>query len=829
MKSTNKITVVVDKIYYELDLNNKEATVIEKKYNKWYIINSELVRCEDWYSGSIHIPQNVVYDEGSFIVTTIGKSAFSESSISSIQLPESISTIDEFAFYKCNYLKKIVIPKSVIAISKDAFNNCENLSIIKVDNKNEKYDSRNNCNAIIETSSNTLIRGCKTSTIVPSINIIGQEAFAGCKTLKIINIPNSVTSIHAMAFRDCIRLSSIFIPESVEKIGIALFFGCKSLKSIEVDPINSYYASINNTIIEKDSRKIIASCKTSKMPVDIVRISKGAFSGNDIERVCLPEGLTHIETWSFYLSKISKITIPNSVRYIGKNAFNSCSLLSSIFIPQNITDIKEGTFQGCSSLESITIPDSVKNIEKEVFYDCSSLSSIILSKSLCNIGESAFAYCSSLESITIPDSVKNIEKEVFYDCSSLSSIILSKSLCNIGESAFAYCSSLESITIPNSVENIEKEVFYDCSSLSSIILSESLRNIGESAFAYCSTLESITIPDSVEDIEKKAFDGCSSLSKISIPKGQKTRFAHMEGLKEYKHLLVERDDEETTTLFNLAKAYLLGIGVQKNIAQAAIYYTQAAEKGSVEAAYQLAEWYRLGDNLPKNLDMALNYYQKAAKAAYKDAQQKADNISRNQIPKPMKTYLFFDTECNGLPRNYKASATDTNNWPHLIQLAWIITNKQGVILKRQNHLIYPQGFTIDSEVATLTGINTHRAQREGIRLEDALSEFMADLDRVEKIIGHNIDFDRHIVGCELYRTGGAHNTLMNKPKCCTMQASSEFCAIPSNSPYSDYKWPKLEELYRKLFGKMFDNAHDALSDVTATKECYFELKKRNII
>ena len=737
MKSTNKITVVVDKIYYELDLNNKEATVIEKKYNKWYIINSELVRCEDWYSGSIHIPQNVVYDEGSFIVTTIGKSAFSESSISSIQLPESISTIDEFAFYKCNYLKKIVIPKSVIAISKDAFNNCENLSIIKVDNKNEKYDSRNNCNAIIETSSNTLIRGCKTSTIVPSINIIGQEAFAGCKTLKIINIPNSVTSIHAMAFRDCIRLSSIFIPESVEKIGIALFFGCKSLKSIEVDPINSYYASINNTIIEKDSRKIIASCKTSKMPVDIVRISKGAFSGNDIERVCLPEGLTHIETWSFYLSKISKITIPNSVRYIGKNAFNSCSLLSSIFIPQNITDIKEGTFQGCSSLESITIPDSVKNIEKEVFYDCSSLSSIILSKSLCNIGESAFAYCSSLESITIPDSV--------------------------------------------------------------------------------------------EDIEKKAFDGCSSLSKISIPKGQKTRFAHMEGLKEYKHLLVERDDEETTTLFNLAKAYLLGIGVQKNIAQAAIYYTQAAEKGSVEAAYQLAEWYRLGDNLPKNLDMALNYYQKAAKAAYKDAQQKADNISRNQIPKPMKTYLFFDTECNGLPRNYKASATDTNNWPHLIQLAWIITNKQGVILKRQNHLIYPQGFTIDSEVATLTGINTHRAQREGIRLEDALSEFMADLDRVEKIIGHNIDFDRHIVGCELYRTGGAHNTLMNKPKCCTMQASSEFCAIPSNSPYSDYKWPKLEELYRKLFGKMFDNAHDALSDVTATKECYFELKKRNII
>ena len=110
---------------------------------------------------------------------------------------------------------------------------------------------------------------------------------------------------------------------------------------------------------------------------------------------------------------------------------------------------------------------------------------------------------------------------------------------------------------------------------------------------------------------------------------------------------------------------------------------------------------------------------------------------------------------------------------------------------------------------------------EGVELKEVLSEFMNDLANADEIIGHNVDFDFHIVGCELYRTGGAYDELMNRQYICTMQASTDFCAIPSNSPYGGYKWPKLEELYRKLFGRMFDNAHDALADVETKLQYQF--------
>jgi DNA polymerase III epsilon subunit-like protein len=165
----------------------------------------------------------------------------------------------------------------------------------------------------------------------------------------------------------------------------------------------------------------------------------------------------------------------------------------------------------------------------------------------------------------------------------------------------------------------------------------------------------------------------------------------------------------------------------------------------------------------------------------------------------------------------------------MIQLAWIVTDENGNILKKQSHIIRPEGFNIINEVAQLTRITTDRALQEGIALRAALSEFMDDLSEANLIVGHNIAFDLNIVGCELYREGMTYNTLLAKRNVCTMQRSTDFCAIPSNSPYGGYKWPKLEELHRKLFGCTFDGAHDALADIEATKKCYFALKQRGIV
>lgn len=156
-----------------------------------------------------------------------------------------------------------------------------------------------------------------------------------------------------------------------------------------------------------------------------------------------------------------------------------------------------------------------------------------------------------------------------------------------------------------------------------------------------------------------------------------------------------------------------------------------------------------------------------------------------------------------------------------------MTDENGTILKRQSYIIRPNGFSIIAEVAQLTRITTDRALREGIALSTALHEF--DLADANLIVGHNIAFDLNIVGCELYREGMAYNSLLTKRNVCTMQRATDFCAIPSNSPYGGYKWPKLEELHRKLFGCTFDGAHDALADIEATKKCYFALKQRGIV
>ena len=444
----------------------------------------------------------------------------------------------------------------------------------------------------------------------------------------------------------------------------------------------------------------------------------------------------------------------------------------------------------------------------------------------------------------------NIGHRAFHGCSSLKSIIIPNSVKSLGN-AFGDCTSLAFVNIPNGVMRIENGTFYNCSSLISITIPNSITNIGFGAFYGCSSLISITIPDSVTNIEERAFQDCSSLQKICVSKGEKARFLEMNGLKGQSSILVECNNEEMAILLNLAKAYLLGIGVSQDITQATQYYIQAAEKGSDEAAYLLAEWYANGVNLTQDINKALQYYEQAAQSSYKDASNQAEQLQRKleqlrykeqkdyfindnlQLPtntqELTKKYLFFDTECNGLPQNYKLGVSATDNWPRLIQLAWIVTDEEGNEVSRKSRIVYPKGFCIEPVVANLTGISNQRAQQEGIDLNDALSEFMEDIAKVEVIIGHNINFDRHVVGCELYRLNGAYNALMNKDYICTMQSSINYCAIPSNNFWGGYKWPKLEELYRKLFGHMFDNAHDALADVSATKDCYFELKKKRIL
>ena len=189
-------------------------------------------------------------------------------------------------------------------------------------------------------------------------------------------------------------------------------------------------------------------------------------------------------------------------------------------------------------------------------------------------------------------------------------------------------------------------------------------------------------------------------------------------------------------------------------------------------------------------------------------------------------YLFFNTETTGIPNDYKAPCTNTDNWPRLIQLGWLLTDAAGRILSEGNHIVRPDGFEIPKAASDVHGITTEFALENGKPLLDVIFAFGADLNQADCMVGHNLDYDLHIVGAEYVRLGYDSRIMFARPTLCTMQATIQFCNIPGRfGP----KWPKLMELYTKLFGQEFDGAHDAMADIVATKDCFFELIRRGVV
>ena len=243
------------------------------------------------------------------------------SSLTNIIIPESVKSIRCHAFFRCSSLTSISIPKSVTIIEEAAFADCTSLTSIVVEEGNPIYDSRDNCNAIIETATNTLIKGCSSPTS--------------------INIPSSVTSIRKFAFSRCSLLRNVFIPKNVTSIGEAAFAGCDSLTSIVVEEGNPIYDSRDNcnAIIETATNTLIQGC-----------------------------------------SSPTPITIPSSVTSIGCGAFSGCYSLTSIVIPESVTSIEGNAFYGCSSLEIVHLPAGVSNIELNSFKCCRNLKAIYVPK-----------------------------------------------------------------------------------------------------------------------------------------------------------------------------------------------------------------------------------------------------------------------------------------------------------------------------------------------------------------------------------------------------------------------------------------------------------------
>jgi len=193
------------------------------------------------------------------------------------------------------------------------------------------------------------------------------------------------------------------------------------------------------------------------------------------------------------------------------------------------------------------------------------------------------------------------------------------------------------------------------------------------------------------------------------------------------------------------------------------------------------------------------------------------NYQETQAARPP-SFLFFDTETTGLPRNYHAPISDMSNWPRIIQIGWASYDYAGNEISAAEYVIRPDGFVIPQAAANIHGITTQIARERGINMEDALSKFSNAVLPVPILVGHNIEFDENVIGSEFFRHSMS-NIIPQKQRMCTMKLSVNFCKLPGSY---GYKWPKLNELYRILFHTEMVDSHTALTDVRATASCFFQ-------
>lgn len=472
-------------------------------------------------------------------VTGIGGYTFAACvSLTNIAIPNNITYISEEAFAGCSSLTSVIIPDSVTSIAYRAFYKCSNLKAVYI------TDVAAWCNISFDGYFANPLRYAKnlylngeliTELVIPdSVTTIGNYAFYGCSKLTSVTIPDSVTSIGA-SFSGCSSLESITLPfvggsrktsGDTYQYPFGYIFGTSSYTN-GVATEQSYYGSSTSSTTSS-TYYIPASLKS--VTITGGNILYGAFYNcSKLTSITIPDSVTSIGDVAFYYcSSLTSISIPDGVTSIGNSVFSGCSSLTSIAIPDSVTSISYGAFSSCSSLTNITIPDSVTSIGPRMLANCSKLTSIIIPDNVTNIGSYAFSNCTSLTSVTIGDSVTSIGSYAFRNCSKLCevravdlknwcAITFSNSYANpLYYAATMYINDrlLTDLSIPTDVQAIKKFAFYNCAAITNISFPNNFVKIEESAFAKCSNLSHIIVSDLDLSIAADAFTDCSKLERI---------------------------------------------------------------------------------------------------------------------------------------------------------------------------------------------------------------------------------------------------------------------------------------------------------------------------
>ena len=452
-------------IWFEIDTDNNEAKVIQyKNKNK--------------YKDNIEIPQSVEFDGIVCLVRSIDENAFYGcDGLLSVTIPNTVTSIGSMAFYGCSSLSSINIPPKISCIDLGVFRGCCGLISINIPD---------------------------------GVTCIDAAAFKDCRNLASITIPNSVTSIDGYAFCGCTRLVSVIIGKKVCSISHNCFSGCSKLVNVIclADNVpNIAKDAFTDSLIEFSSLHVLNTT------IDLYKKSETWDKFNKI--VSIREDNLNREfeldgVWYKFVSIMNEVEV---IKYKDNQYIGDIQIPKFVEFEDGIgyvTSIGEYAFSRCTRLTSITIPDSVKYIKNHAFEYCDKLTSISIPNSVMSIGGQAFECCRGLKSVVIPKSVMNIGCEAFCGCINLSSVKIPNSIVDIGFGAFLSCFQLKSITIPDSVKIIGPSAFSGCKSLSRVSIGKNVTNILYQAFEGCPKLTDILcytnkVPITSEDAFKDSF------------------------------------------------------------------------------------------------------------------------------------------------------------------------------------------------------------------------------------------------------------------------------------------------------------------------------------
>lgn len=467
------------------------------------------------YQGQIEIKDTVTYDGITYKVTAIGEDAFSDTYITSIVIPEGVTSIGKSAFNLCNKLTSITLPSTLNSIGDYCFYQCEALGEI---------------------------------TFPENLKFIGQDAFKKCAFQKLY-IPGSVETIKPWAFRYCFDLESVAFGEGTKEISDSLFYYCKKLNSVTIP---EGVKSIGKHVFEK-----CTALKTITFPKSLTTIKKEAFLNSGITSLNIDNALTDLQDSAFIgCDSLETVTITAPIKEIGDHLFHKCPKLQSVTFPETVEKIGKEAFCG-SCIKEIKLPSGLQSIGIWGFA-YTDIESVELPEGMTSFGGlGVFEQCYSLKSVKLPTTLTMIDSNSFYGCSSLETIVIPENVTRIGEYAFAFCENLKEITLPEGLMTIYSDAFENCTSLEHIIIPSTVTYIGGENFYGCSNLKSFTClaktPPTLDPfifaVYHLTFDGMPEDKVLHVLPGCKAKYEEAEQWKDFT--IVEDANEIVTGIRNV--------------------------------------------------------------------------------------------------------------------------------------------------------------------------------------------------------------------------------------------------------------------------------------